>query len=55
MNEVKETVGVCLLVQSVQPVSAALRSRVSMAKWVMGRDDDSPGLVHCTRMELWVT
>jgi hypothetical protein len=47
VNEVKETVGVAFLSEAVQPVSVELRSRVSMAKWVMGLVEDSPGLVHC--------
>ena len=40
---------------TIQPVSAALRVRVSMRNVVMGRVEDSAGLVHCTRTELWVS
>ena len=40
---------------TIQPVSASLRVRVWMPKLVIGRDDDSAGLVQRTRMESCVT
>ena len=40
---------------TIHPVPAAFRVRVLMPKLVMGRDDDSAGLLQRTRMESCVT